>query len=372
MNIVVLSSTRADYSIYLPLLKKLKNDPFFTIRIVAFGTHLSEQFGKTIHHFEQDGFEVYAQIETLPEGDSPQAITAAMAKTIVAFSTFWETEKSSTDLIFALGDRYEMFAAVTASVPFRIPVAHLHGGETTLGAIDNVFRHSITLMSDYHFVSTRLSAKRVEEITGKPENIYPVGALSLDNLKEVTLLTKEEFKKKFGIDMSIPSVLVTFHPETVQYEKNEQYAHEITAVLAKIPYQVIITMPNADTMGDSIRKVFTAFAETKTTVHTVESLGMLGYFSCIQHCAFLLGNSSSGIIEAASFGKYVIDLGDRQKGREAGENVLHCEVNEPAILKKIEYIENHTLKTFTNIYGDGKTAEKIVEVLKSKSSNDAD
>jgi GDP/UDP-N,N'-diacetylbacillosamine 2-epimerase (hydrolysing) len=366
MNIVILSSTRADYSIYLPLLKKMKKDSYFTIKIVAFGTHLSEQYGKTVDNFKKDGFEVYAQIDSLPEGDTPQAIAKAMGKTISNFARFWEVEKKSTDLIFAIGDRYEMFAAVTASVPFTIPIAHFHGGETTLGAIDNVFRHSLTLMAGYHFVSTQHNAKRVAEILGDTNHIYPVGALSLDNLREIHLLSIEEFFAEFGIDMSSPTILVTFHPETIQYDKNEYYAHEIIKVLKKIPSQVIITMPNADTMGNAIRKIFTDFALTQPAVHTVESLGTLGYFSCIKHCSFLLGNSSSGIIEAASFGKYVLNIGDRQKGRETGDNVLHCPIDEKLILEKIDTIKNLKLPSTYNIYGDGKAADKIIEILKTK------
>ncbi|HEY0031073.1 MAG TPA: UDP-N-acetylglucosamine 2-epimerase [Bacteroidia bacterium] len=363
MNIAVLTSSRADYGIYLPLLKKLQKDNFFDLHLIAFGTHLSEKFGHTIDQIAADGFTVKHRIETLPEGDRPEDISKAMGKTIEKFSRLWATEKSHFDLILCLGDRYEMFAAVSASVPFAIPVAHLHGGETTLGAIDNAFRHSITCMSKIHFASTALHAARVEQITASAAAVYNVGALSLDNLHEIELLDVKGFQEKFGIHLENP-VLVTFHPETVEYEKNQYYVTELIAALDTLDQQIIITMPNADTMGDVIRNEFITFAGRKSNVFTVESLGTQGYFFCLLHCAFVLGNSSSGIIEAASFGKYVVDLGKRQAGREAGENIIHTEIKKEKILDAINQIKTLPALTKKNIYGDGKTADRIIELLK--------
>ncbi|MCW3102485.1 MAG: UDP-N-acetyl-D-glucosamine 2-epimerase, UDP-hydrolyzing [Bacteroidetes bacterium] len=364
MRITVLTSSRADYSIYLPLLKKLKADNYFELRIIAFGTHLSHRHGYTLNAILNDGFEVVHRVITLPKGDTPKMIAEAMASATAEFAEIWETEKALTDLVFCLGDRYEMFAAVAASVPFTIPVAHLHGGETTLGAIDNSFRHAITAMSRYHFVSTAKSAERVAQITGSTEHIYHVGAMSLDNLREITLLSKEEFKERFSIFPENP-ILVTFHPETISFSKNELYVKELIAALEGIDQQVIITMPNADTGNEQIRKALEDFAGRKENVHAVESLGTQGYFSCIAQSAFLLGNSSSGIIEAASFGKYVINLGSRQEGREAGENVLHRAFEKDAILEAIRQIGTLPPLKKENLYGDGRTSEKIVSILKT-------
>ena len=364
MNIFVLTSSRADYSIYLPLLKKLKSDDYFQLKIIAFGTHLSLNHRYTVDEIIKDGFEIVHKIDTLPKGDSPKMIAGSMALAISKFASIWESEKENIDLIFCLGDRYEMFAAVTASVPFNIPVAHLHGGETTLGAIDNSFRNSITSMSNFHFVSTEKNAKRVEQITNSKNHVYIVGAMALDNLYEIKLLSKEEFKDKFSITLKEPA-LVTFHPETIAYQKNEHYINELLIALYEVEKQIVITMPNADTGNELMRERILDFVKIKNNAYVVESLGTQGYFSCIEHSAFLLGNSSSGIIEAASFGKYVIDLGFRQKGRETGKNVIHCDFKKDEILDVIKKIKTLPPLKRENIYGDGKSSEKIISILKT-------
>ena len=364
LRIAILTSSRADYSNYLPLLRKLKVDTFFEIKIIAFGTHLSSMHGNTIDSIYSDGFEVACKFETLPECDDAECISRSIGKTIEIFSSFWAKEKNYLDLIICIGDRYEMFAAVAATIPFNIRVAHLYGGDTTLGAIDDVFRHSITSISSYHFTSLKNSAKRVAQIKGSSDNVYVVGSLSLDNLNEINLLTKEQFKEQFHIDLMSP-VLVTFHPETVAYKKNEEYVNELIAALETLDRQIIITMPNADTMGQVIREALKNFAKHKKNVFIVESLGTVGYFSCINLCDFMIGNSSSGIVETASFGKYVIDLGSRQLGRTAGTNVIHCEIEKNKILDAIKRIAGLPKYGNKNIYGDGKTADRIISVLKT-------
>lgn len=363
MRIAVLTSSRADYGIYLPLLKKLKKDSFFELKIIVFGTHLSEKFGNTIEQIRADGFEPAYQIETLPKGDSPEMISRAMGETVSKFSALWEKEKSNIDLILCLGDRYEMFAAVSASVPFNIPVAHLHGGETTTGAIDDAFRHSITSMASVHFTSTEKHAKRVVEIKGSDIGVHNVGALSLDNVNEMKILSTKEFKEKYNVDLDRP-VLVTFHPETINYERNKVYAKELTEALKKVEGQILITMPNADTMGNVVRNELLCFAKENKNVVTVESLGTQGYFSAIHHCLCMIGNSSSGIIEAASFGKYVVNLGKRQEGRDRGKNVIDCEINKNEIISSINKIKTFPVLDKTNIYGDGKSADRIITILK--------
>ena len=365
MRIVVLTSSRADYGIYLPLLKKMKEDDLFDLSIVAFGTHLSEKFGKTISQIESDGFEVIHKIETLPAGDSPFDISESIGKTMGSFASFWEKMKTKVDLVFCLGDRYEMFAAVSATIPFSLPVAHIHGGETTLGAIDNIYRHSLTHIAQFHFASTLNHASRIIELKGESSNVYNVGGLSLDNLKTITLLTNKQFLEKFQVPIN-NSVLVTFHSETVSFEKNEVYVNALVKVLSELKDQIIITMPNADTNGDIIRNALLEFAKKRDNVYCIESLGTLGYFSALNLCKFVLGNSSSGIIEAASFGKYVVNIGDRQKGRESGENVIHSAIDTKEILDAISQIERLPVLSTKNIYGDGETADRIIEILKSK------
>lgn len=370
MRVVVLTSSRADFGIYLPLLKRMQKDEFFDLKIFAFGTHLSRFHGYTLDQIVSGGFTIAERIESLILGDSPEAISNAMGNTIIKFSSIWAKHQNEIDLVIALGDRYEMFAAVAASVPFNLPIAHLHGGETTLGAIDNQFRHSITQMSSMHFVAAGAFAQKVKELKGADEKVFNVGALSLDNILDLDMLSLEAFKEKFQIDLSIPTILTTFHPETVSLSENETFADTLVEVFGKLAqkYQVVITMPNADTMGNVIRSKFEVLAKANDKVIAVENFGSLGYFSCMKHCSFLLGNTSSGIIEAASMQKYVINLGDRQKGRARSENLIDVAINEKGIFKAVNEIEEKGMAfKGENVYrSKGVTSDHIIHVLKQE------
>ncbi|MCJ8166416.1 UDP-N-acetylglucosamine 2-epimerase [Pontibacter sp. E15-1] len=365
MRIAVLTSSRADYGIYLPLLNKLQADAYFDLRLLVFGSHLSKFHGYTAIQIEKDGFQIDHHVETVLSADSKEAISTSMALTSLKFAAIWAQEEDRYDYVLCLGDRYEMFSAVSAAAPFHVKLAHLHGGETTLGAIDNQFRHSISLFSTLHFTSTEAAAQRVSAITEDTDNVYCVGALSLDNLATVPLLTLDEFQRKFGIDLSIPSVLFTFHPETVNPQHNSLHISEIVAVLERLEYQVIVTLPNADTSGNTIRQKLLECADTSRQIKVVENFGTQGYFTCLKHCAFLLGNTSSGILEAASFGKYVVDLGSRQAGREHGPNVLKCRISQTEILSTVNRIPSLPPLDHTNIYWQGGAADKIIRVLKT-------
>jgi GDP/UDP-N,N'-diacetylbacillosamine 2-epimerase (hydrolysing) len=293
MKIGILTSSRADYGIYLPLLKALKADPFFDLHMLVFGAHMSEKFGYTKSQIEADGFSIGHQLNTMPENDTPGDIVRSMAKTQSEFSSVWG--KESFDLIFALGDRYEMFAAVSSTVPFNLSVAHIHGGETTLGAIDNVFRHCITSMADYHFTTCEQYRKRVIDIKGSEKGVFNVGALSIDTLATVQFLSIKDFYKKYNINLANPTILFTFHPETVSFHRNEEYIKVLTEVLAELKqYQIVITMPNADTNGNIIRNYLKSFIDKNQNAFGIESFGSLGYLSCMKYCSFMLGNTSSG------------------------------------------------------------------------------
>ena len=369
MNIALISCGRSDYSIYLPLMKKLRSDTYFKLDIIAFGTHVSRFYDKTVSNFYQDNFNVAYELESIVLGDSSEAISSSMGLTTVKFSSIWS--KENYDLIIVLGDRYEMFSAIAASVPFNIPLVHIGGGETTLGAIDNKFRHCITTMSNYHFVTTESHKKRVEEILGHSRNVHNVGAPALDNFHDLELLTKEEFQREWDIDLNKPTILTTFHPETVALEKNETYINELIKAIDQIDKQFVITMPNNDTMGTLIRNYLNEYvAKNPKRCHIVEVLGTVGYYSCMKHCQYLLGNSSSGIIEAASFKKYVINIGDRQKGRDTGKNIIHVKIDSKEILKAADKIDNLPEFNDKNIYGDGNTSDRIIQILKNINNND--
>jgi GDP/UDP-N,N'-diacetylbacillosamine 2-epimerase (hydrolysing) len=366
-RVAFLTSSRADYGIYLPLLRTLKNDRDFEVSIIAFGTHFSPFHGYTSNQIIKDGFEITYQIESMLSGDSPNAISTAMALTSLKFADFWRDHKKDFDLIFCLGDRYEMFAAVYAGIPFNIPFAHLHGGEKTDGAIDNIFRHAITLASKYHFVSCDEHKKRVSELIEYEGNIFNVGSLSLDNLHAYPIFSKDEFLERFGVNLNIPTILVTVHPETTYPEKNATYVAEIANALYELrKYQVIITLPNADTYGSVIRHRFSQLEEESgKRIICVENLGSQYYFTAMKYCSFLMGNTSSGIIEAASFRKWVINLGDRQKGRQQSKNIINIPFKKELILQMVDKIEQNPEYNGSNIYYKENVAENISAILKS-------
>ena len=367
MRIGILTSTRADYGIYHSLLDALATNAEVTFGLFVFGTHLSEEHGATVRMIEADGYDIYERIDTMPEKDNAAGISLAMGKTITAFSSVWDKWNDKLDVVVALGDRYEMFAAVAAAVPFSIDVAHLHGGETSLGAIDDKFRHALTQMSALHFTATQAYADKVVSMTGSDQHVYYVGAPSLDGINEL-LLSVTELKNRFGTDFDQPTILVTFHPETVAMQKNEQYGIEICEALDHLTerYQVVITMPNADTMGSVLRKQFLNLSNSNDQVVTIESFGKIGYFSAMRHCAFLLGNTSSGIIEAASFGKFAIDLGERQTGRAHSDNLVRVPVVTQEILSAVAALEIQGLAyAGGNVYEKGTfAAPEIAQLLK--------
>jgi GDP/UDP-N,N'-diacetylbacillosamine 2-epimerase (hydrolysing) len=369
MRIGVLTSSRADYGIYKPLLKALQEDPEFELSIIAFGTHLSPFHGHTIDNIIADGYEVNYKVNSLLINDDKNAVSTACALTSLKFADFWEQNAGDFDFVFCLGDRFEMFGAVAAGIPYQVNFAHLHGGETTLGAIDNVYRHAITLASSLHFVAQDAFASRVADITGDHDNIYVTGALSLDNLVNVQMLTKEEFNAKWNINLEIPTILVTVHPETVAPEQNSRHLAEILEALRSVAKecQVVITMPNADTNGNIFREGFnTLKPELGDKLYLIENFGTQSYFTCMLYSMLLIGNTSSGIIEAASFNKYVINVGDRQKGRAAGENVLHAPFDSEKILGAFEQVKRLGKYTGENPYFKDGAAPNIITILKEQ------
>jgi len=247
MKVGVLTSSRADFGIYLPLLKAVKEDDFFQLELIVFGTHLSKFHGYTVQQIIDEGFEPKHQIHQMIMTDEPVSIATSYALTAMKFAEFWQN--NVYECVFCLGDRYEMAAAVAAGIPFNVPFAHIHGGETTLGAIDNVYRHCITLAAKWHFVAAEPFKGRVKEIKGNDKNCVVTGSLSLVNILQMNLLSIDEFKKKWQIDISTPSILITLHPETVAHQQNEYFAKEALHAFKQLSqkYQLIITMPNADT-----------------------------------------------------------------------------------------------------------------------------
>jgi len=364
MKIGVLTSSRADYGIYLPLLSKLKKDSFFNLEIIAFGTHLSEKHGFTLSNIVEDGYDTIHEITSLIDDDSEKGIVTSYGKTVIEFSGFWDSQKF--DLVFCLGDRFEMSAAVQASIPYGVKLAHIHGGETTLGAIDNVYRHQITLASKLHFVSTIDYKKKVGELTGTTENIYDVGALSLDNISNFQPTEKQFFLEKFQIKNE-DYALVTFHPETVDVESNFSHTKQMINALKIISDElnIVITMPNADTLGSIYReKLQKLKVQIPGKIVLVENFGKVNYFTAMHFAKLMIGNTSSGIIEAASFKKYVINVGDRQKGRARGNNVFDIEFDSEKIVNLTKQVLNLSYSGNDNIYFKSDTADSLIKIIK--------
>ncbi|MFW0737296.1 UDP-N-acetylglucosamine 2-epimerase [Flavobacterium sp. T12S277] len=364
MKIGVLTSSRADYGIYLPLLQKIKKDAFFELEIIAFGTHLSRGHGYTLRDIERDTYNCIRTISSLISNDSEESIASSYGLTVLKFADFWETHKY--DLVFCLGDRFEMSAAIQAGIPFGVKFAHLHGGETTLGAIDNIYRHQITLASTLHFTATNIFTEKVCKLIDSSENVFMTGSLSLNDVKVFNPIKKQTFFEKFGIPEE-EFILVTFHPETMSSQDNFKYADEMEKSLKKISKDrfIVITMPNADTQGSIYRDAIERLKlEVPDRVLLIENFGKTNYFSAMYYASILLGNTSSGILEAASFGKYVVNVGDRQKGRAQSKNIINCEFEEKAIVSSVSKAIESKVYTGENIYFKLDAADNIIKIIK--------
>lgn len=364
MKIGVLTSSRADYGIYLPLLQKIKEDSFFEMEIIAFGTHLSRSHGYTVTTIEKDGYKTIHSLSSLISNDDEQSISSSYGITVIKFADFWQNHQYN--LVFCLGDRFEMSAAVQAAIPFGVMFAHLHGGETTLGAIDNVYRHQISLASKYHFTATEVFSKKLTNILGSSDGVFTVGSLSLNDIKTFIPIEREVFYDSFSIPEE-EFTLVTFHPETMAAEENIQFAQDMKNALATICKDlfVIITMPNADAQGSIYREAILQLKnENENRILLIENFGKANYFSAMHYCKLLMGNTSSGILEAASFGKYVVNVGNRQKGRAQSDNVINCDFEESAIVSATDQAIKLNKYKGENLYFKENAADTIIKIVK--------
>lgn len=364
MKIGVLTSSRADFGIYLPLLTKLKENSFFNIEIIAFGSHLSYVHGFTVSEIEKQGFDKLHRISVFLSNDDEVSIATSYAITALKFAEFWSNNKY--ELVFCLGDRFEMNAAVQAGIPFCIKFAHFHGGETTLGALDNIYRHQISHASTFHFTSTDTYSKKIEMLKGDDKNVFTVGSLSLDGIEHFIPIEKSVFYDKYAIKKE-DFALITFHPETVAQEKNAKFALEMRIALSKISEYLflVITMPNADTMGNVFRReLYSLKSQFPDRIVCIENFGKVNYFNALYYARILVGNTSSGIIEAASFNKYVINVGQRQEGRVHGTNVFNCSFDEAEIIKTTDQVLSMEQSCVSNVYYNENTIVLVEKILK--------
>lgn len=375
-KICVITGTRAEYGLFYPLLKLFRNDSDVELQLLVTGMHLSPEFGSTYLEIEKDGFVISEKIEMLLSGDTETAVAKSMGLGVISFAD--ALERLSPDLIVVLGDRFETFSAVLAAFIKRIPVAHLYGGELTEGLIDEGIRHSITKMSQLHFVSTEIYRKRVIQLGENPDSVFNVGAIGLDNIMEIKLLPKRELERELNFKFGKKNAVVTFHPVTLEEDTaKEQFTELLGALNSFEDVKIIFTKPNADANGRAIIKLIDEYVSKfpqKSIAFT--SLGQLKYLSCLSIADLVIGNSSSGIIEVPSFGIPTVNIGDRQNGRLKARSVIDSNPDKKSITNSIskalygEFAEK--CKNISNPYGDGRSSKKIWRTIKSKLSKKID
>jgi UDP-hydrolysing UDP-N-acetyl-D-glucosamine 2-epimerase len=357
---------RSDYSGLLPVLRGIQAEPGLALNLIVAGMHLSPEFGLTARAVESDGFEIGDRVEMSLASDSPEGIAKSMGLGTIGFAQAYS--RCRPDILLVLGDRFEMHAAVVAAVPFQIPVAHIHGGELTEGAFDDSLRHSITKMSHLHFAAAEVYGQRIIQMGEEPWRVVVSGAPTLDNISQMTFLSRSDLEKAHGLNLPGPFLLVTYHPVTLELERTEMQVEGLLAALGEVDSDVVFTYPNADPDGRTIIDKINAFSEKNRRAQVAVNLGVQGYFSTMKHATAMVGNSSSGIAEAASFDLPVVNIGNRQKGRIRNANIIDVGYSKHEILAGIEKAASEQFRSSAaktgNIYGDGHATESIVSTLK--------
>jgi GDP/UDP-N,N'-diacetylbacillosamine 2-epimerase (hydrolysing) len=366
-KICVITGTRAEYGLMRWVMQGIKDDPELTLQIIATGMHLSPEFGLTYRAIENDGFQIDRKVEMLTSSDTSVGIAKSMGLGLIGFAD--ALNELRPDLMVVLGDRFEIFSAVAAALVARIPVAHLHGGETTEGAFDEAFRHSITKMSHLHFVAAEEYRRRVIQLGEQPERVFLVGGLGVDAIKRTVLLDRKALEVSLDFRLGMKSLLITFHPVTLEMSTAADQMAELLVALAELnDTHLIFTLPNADTGGRVLINMVEQFVALHPNSRAYTSLGQLRYLSCMAHVDGVVGNSSSGLAEAPSFSKGTINIGDRQRGRLQATSVINCEPTRQSISAALErlYSANFqaSLGQVRNLYGEGGASEKVVEIVK--------
>lgn len=366
MKVAVITATRAEYGLLYPLIKKLLMDSFFECHVIVTGTHLLKKYGETIDFIVKDGIPIRYRVNIMSEDHMNQ--DEVIAKGIVEFARLYEKEEY--DAVIVLGDRYELFGFCIPALLKNIPIVHIHGGEKTEGAIDEKIRHSITKMSSIHFPSIKQYADRIIQMGESPDFVYSVGALGIDNVLNMDLLSKNDLSQELSVDFNKDVAIVTFHPVTLDNKiEMVQQTENLMGALLKTKLFSIVTMPNSDFGGECIWKIILRYSNMyPKKIKLIKSLGQKRYLSCLKYAKIVVGNSSSGIIETASFRIPTVDIGDRQRGRVAPCNVLHCDCKKEDIChcinKALDPDFIMKIQDCQNPYGDGKTADRMVEILK--------
>lgn len=368
MKVCVVTGTRAEYGLLYWLMKEIEADPDLELQLIVTGMHLSPEFGLTYKTIELD-FHINKKIEMLLSSDTPIGISKSMGLAQISFAEAYDELKP--DIVVVLGDRYEIFAATAAAMVSRIPIAHLHGGETTEGAFDEAIRHSITKMSHLHFTATDEYRKRVIQLGESPDRVFNVGGLGIENIKRLKLMSKNEFEKSINFELNTKNLLVTFHPVTLEDSTTEQQFKQLLSALDVLENtNLIFTKANSDTDGRIINNLIDEYVNHNPGKSVAfVSLGQLRFLSALQFVDGVVGNSSSGLAEAPSFKIGTINIGDRQKGRIKSSSIIDTQPNRQDILNAINQLYSEafqeTLLTSKNPYGEGCASLEIIKIIKN-------
>ncbi|MBQ4838268.1 UDP-N-acetylglucosamine 2-epimerase [Pseudoalteromonas luteoviolacea] len=374
MKVALVTSTRADFGLLLPLIQKLEADPSFSVSILATGSHTDSSRGDTLQEVHNEGIQDLHVIEVDTNDTSDVGVAVSAAHTLEKFSTKFEELKP--DLVVLLGDRYEILSVTMAAFLLKLPIAHISGGDVTTGALDDSIRHSITKLSHIHFPTTEEYRQRVIQLGEQPDRVFNVGNLCIDNVKMLEKVELKELEQflEFDLNRFKQNILVTLHPETTRDNQASLNDAFFNALAQLEDVGIIITYPNHDAGGDTIIESIQNLKRQKGEAVCVrESLGMRRYHSLLTHVNAVVGNSSSGITEVPSYGIPTVDVGDRQQGRIRAESVINVDYGDASIQNAITLAlgekMQHACLSATNPYGDGNTAERIVETLKRIETN---
>lgn len=364
-KICVITGTRAEYGLLRQVLFGVNSSSVLKLQLVVTGMHLSSEYGSTIQEIEADGFRVDKKVEMVPSSDSAGELTKCMGEGLIRFSDV--LSELRPDLLLVLGDRYEIFIAVIAAMISGTPIAHLHGGELTQGAFDEAMRHSITKMAHLHFVAASEYEKRVIQLGEQPESVYKVGGLGVDSIMQQKLLTLQELEGLMGFKFLSRNFLITYHPETIGNNGCGHIDELLAALDELVDTGLIFTLPNSDPGGRIISKRIQAFCATRAYACAYSSLGQMKYLSCMKYVDGVIGNSSSGILEAPTFKKGSINIGDRQLGRLRASSIIDCEPTRQSIASSIHRLYSkqfqEMLEKVENPYGRGGASKVIIEIL---------
>ena len=369
LKVCVITGTRAEYGLLYWLLKEIESDKDFELQLIVTGMHLSKEFGSTYKEIEKD-FKIKKKIAIQVSSDADIEISKSMGLAQISFAETFEEIKP--DVVVILGDRYEIFSAATASMMARIPIAHIHGGESTEGVIDEAIRHSLSKMSHLHFTATEEYKNRVIQLGEHPNRVFNIGGMGIENINRLKLLSKDEFEKAINFKLNKKNLLITFHPVTLEKKTSQVHFQELLDAIDELEdTSYIFTKANSDSDGKIINKMIDKYV-SKNMHRSVafSSLGQLRYLSSMCHVDAIIGNSSSGITEAPSFKIGTINIGERQKGRIKASSVIDCSPHQESIKNALKYLYSNKFQTLLkkteNPYGKGNSSKKVVKVLKTK------